>query len=98
MNIRKMLLWFVLIDFAALTAWAVWHVGYVGIFEAGLASPGSIQVLVDLVIALSLACTWMIADARRRGVAAWPWVAATLLLGSLAPLVYLIRRESIARG
>lgn len=96
MNVKKVLLWFVLLDFAALTAWAVGHVGYVGIFEAGVASPGSIQILVDLVIALALVCVWMFDDARRRGVTPWPWIAATLFVGSLAPLVYLIRRESAA--
>jgi hypothetical protein len=97
MNVRKMLLWFVLVDFAALTTWSLWQVGYVGIWQAGLASPGALQVLADLGISVGLVCTWMIADARRRGVVAWPWVTATLLLGSLAPLLYLIRREGAVR-
>ncbi|MFT4569312.1 MAG: hypothetical protein ACI8TX_000476 [Hyphomicrobiaceae bacterium] len=96
MNVKKILLWFVLIDFSALTAWAIWHVGYLGIFEAAMASPGSIQLGVDLVIALTLFMGWMVQDAQRRGVAAWPWVVATLFLGSLAPLAYLVRRESTA--
>jgi len=97
MNVKKILLWFVLVDFAALTTWSMWHVGYVGIWQAGLSSPGAIQVLADLCIAVGLVCAWIVADARRRGVAAWPWVTATLLVGSLAPLVYLIRREGAAR-
>lgn len=51
------------------------------------------QVLADLVIALSLVLVWMVRDARQRGVSPVPWVAATLLLGSFGPLFYLLARE-----
>lgn len=94
MNVKKLLLWFVLIDFALFSAWVMWEVGYLGIWQSGLASPGSLQVLLDLVICAGLICFWMIGDARQRGVNPWPWVVATLLAGSLAPLLYLIVRES----
>lgn len=36
---------------------------------------------------------WLIGDARRRGVAAWPWLLAILLLGSIGLLAYLFVRE-----
>ena len=98
MNVKKVLLWLVLIDFALFTAWVMWEVGYIGIWQAGVASPGSWQVLLDLFICAGLICVWMIADARKRGVNAWPWVIATLFAGSLAPLAYLIRRESAGAG
>jgi hypothetical protein len=48
--------------------------------------------LADLLIALSLIVSWMVRDARARGVSALPYVLLTLALGSAGPLVYLIRR------
>lgn len=93
MNWKVILLLFVIIDFGALTAWAIYEVGYFGIFEAGLAGPGAMQVLVDLVIVCGLACLWMLADARRSGLNPWPYVVITLFAGSFGPLLYLLRRE-----
>lgn len=95
MNLKKVLLWLALIDFALFSTWVMWKVGYVGIWQAGLSSPGAQQVLVDLCIAAGLICLWIIQDARQRGNNPWPWVIGTLFLGSLAPLAYLIRRESL---
>ena len=43
-------------------------------------------------IALSLVIAWMVRDARARGVSPLPYVVLTLALGSVGPLVYLIRR------
>lgn len=94
MNLKKLALWFVLIDFGLFSTWVMWRVGYLGIWQAGFASPGSLQVLLDLCICAGLICAWIIADARQRGANPWPWVVGTLFLGSLAPLAYLIRRES----
>jgi len=39
----------------------------------------------------------MVVDARRRGVTAWPWVVATIALGSIAPLAYLVAHGSRSR-
>ncbi len=94
MNVKKLVLWMVLVDFALYSSWVLWEVGYVGIWAAGLASPASLQILLDLVICAGLFCVWLVADARQRGINPWPWVVATLALGSLAPLTYLILRES----
>lgn len=93
MNRKTLLIAFVIVDFALLTAWAIVEVGYLGIFAAGLANPGALQILVDLVILGVLACGWMIADARRRRTNPWPYVLVTLFLGSFGPLLYLLRRE-----
>lgn len=93
MKMKKLLLWMVLLDFALFSSWVLWDVGYLGVWRAGFASPASLQILLDLVICASLVCLWMVADARQRGVVAWPWVVATFALGSLAPLSYLIVRE-----
>lgn len=94
MNWKKALLLFVLVDFSMLTAWALWSGGIQGILLTHTASPGGWQVMFDLVISVGLICAWMVADARERGVAAWPWVVAALFLGSLSPLAYLLRRET----
>lgn len=98
MNMKKLLLWFVLIDFALFSGWVMWKVGYIGIWQAGFASLGSLQVLLDLVICASLICAWIFNDARQRGANPWPWMIATLFAGSLAPLLYLIVRERVPQG
>jgi hypothetical protein len=93
MNRTVLLLGLVLADFLALTGWAIHHHGYVGLFEAAVATPAGIQVGIDLVIALSLFTVWMWRDARERGIAVFPFVVLTATLGSIGALAYLLRRE-----
>ena len=64
-----------------------------GLIEGASANLGAIQVLWDLVIVCLLACFWMVADARRRGRNAWPFVAITLFAGSFGPLLYILVGE-----
>ena len=82
-----------LVLFGALTAAALWHHGYWGIFAPQLQSLAGGQVLADLVIALVLVLVWLYRDARSQGRNPWPWVVATLTLGSFGPLVYLLTRR-----
>ncbi len=96
MNGKQIGLGLVLADFTALTAYAVYEVGYAGFFDALFSNIVGVTVLVDLCIALSLVMVWMYRDARERGLSATPYIVATFLLGSIGPLVYLIRRESAA--
>jgi hypothetical protein len=35
----------------------------------------------------------MAADARQRGLPAWPFIAMTVVMGSFGPLTYLVVRE-----
>lgn len=77
------------IPFALVSAYAVAQVGYTGIFSYHLPSPAGWQVFLDLCVALILVLSWMISDARRHGRTVWPYVVATLLLGSFGPLAYL---------
>jgi len=93
MNWKTGVLLLVLLDFAALTVWALYEVGYLGIFAAGLASPASMQILADLIILGGLSCLWMIVDARAHGANPWPYVVLTLLTGSFGPLLYLLVRQ-----
>ena len=93
MSARLIVLVAVIGGFALLTALALMDVGYFGILKPHFLSWGAGQVFADLVIALTLACIWMVNDARERGMSAWPFVAITLVVGSFGPLAYLVMRE-----
>ncbi len=83
-----------LILFGTLTAVAIWNDGVMGIFSSIFSSWGSLQIYVDLIIALSIIMVWMWRDARAAGRNPWPWIIATLVVGAFSPLVYLLIRES----
>lgn len=85
----RLLLMLVLLVFCTYSAYAVSEVGYLGIITSHLHVAG-VQVLSDLVIALTLFMVWMVGDARRRGRNPWPYVALTLGLGSIGALAYLL--------
>jgi uncharacterized protein DUF2834 len=94
MNAKQIGLAVVLADFAALTGYAVYQYGYVGFFEIIMSNAATVTAFVDLCIALGLVMMWMVRDARARGVSPIPYVLLTLALGSVGPLLYLIRREA----
>jgi hypothetical protein len=83
-----------LVLFGALSAAALSQHGYFGIFALPFQTLAGTQVLVDLVIALTLVMVWMWRDAKATGRNAWPWLIATLALGSFGPLVYLLTRPA----
>lgn len=93
MNTRQILLSIVALDFLAFSLWVVADQGFIGMFETLLSTWSGVQVLADLSIALTMILVWMVVDARRRGIAALPFIVATLALGSIGPLAYLVRRE-----
>ena len=78
----------ILIPFLALTAYAVWDVGLIGIPEYHIHSSAGWQVFIDLVIACVLLMFFLVRDARSKGINPWPWVVATLFTGSISPLIY----------
>lgn len=82
-----------LIAFGVLTGAAVWQHGYLGVFASPLQSLASMQIFVDLVIALSLFLVWLWRDARATGRNPWPWLVVTLAAGSFGPLLYLLARK-----
>ena len=92
MNIKQLATEVVLVAFLIFSVYVVYHYGYIGLFEQALANAATIQVFLDLTIALSLVTIWMWFDARERGVSAVPYILLTLTLGSIGPLVYLVRR------
>ena len=83
----------VILGFGLLTALALMDVGYFGIIAPHFRSWGAAQVFTDLVILAFLACVWMAADARERGLPVWPFIAITLVAGSFGPLFYLVARQ-----
>lgn len=81
----------VLAGFSALTAYTVYQHGYIGFFQLMAANAATITASVDLVIALGLILLWIGQDAWERGISPFPYVLLTLALGSIGPLLYLIR-------
>ena len=92
-SVRQALLVIVLVSFGAFTAVALAVDGFVGIFHAVTFNLVSIQIFVDLVLAIGLIDIWVHGDARSRGRNPWPWLAASLLTGMFAPLIYLLVRN-----
>lgn len=92
MNLKRIGLSLLLAAFLALTGYAVYQHGIVGVFELMLANSVTTLAFMDLAIALSLVTVWMWGDARRRGRSAIPYVLVTLALGSAGPLLYLLTR------
>ncbi|MDX1497665.1 MAG: hypothetical protein R3352_08930, partial [Salinisphaeraceae bacterium] len=92
-NKKLWILYIIFIDFVIFTGYVVYQEGYFGFLDLALGSLWGGQVFIDLVIALLLFLTWMLGDAKARGVTAWPYVVGTFCLGSIVPLWYLIRRE-----
>ena len=92
---RTALLSLILLAFGAFSVYVMWDFGYLGIWRAGLANAAALQILLDLVITCLLISAWMIADARARGLKAWPFVGITLAAGSFGPLLYLLYRERL---
>jgi hypothetical protein len=82
----------ILAGFGAYSLWVVHGHGYTGFLTLAGREPWALQMLLDLVLGLSFAIGWMRGDARRRGIAAWPYIVVTLFLGSIGLLAYVVRR------
>lgn len=78
-----------LVPFSLLTLYAITQVGYLGILDYHRHSPAGWQVMADLVVALLLVLAWLVPNARAHGRNPWPWIAITLTMGSIGPLLYL---------
>jgi hypothetical protein len=92
MNRKQLALSATLIVILAMDAYSVYLYGFIGFFRIVLANFAGVTAFVDLLIALVLIIVWMGEDARQRNVSAIPYVVITIALGSIGPLLYLIRR------
>jgi hypothetical protein len=98
MTPKALVLDVVLAVFLVLTGYAVWQHGYLGVLGSAFLNSATAQIFVDLCIALTLILFWMWEDARRHAISPLPFALLTLALGSIGPLVYLIRREFALRA
>jgi hypothetical protein len=92
MNRKQLALSAALIVLLAMDAYSVYHYGYIGFFRMVLANFAGVTALADLAIALVLVLAWIGNDARQRNISAIPYLVLTIALGSIGPLLYLIRR------
>ena len=84
----------VLVVFTAFSLWVFAQTGVLGFYEQLLPSAAAWQIFFDLSVSLALVMVWVWHDARRHGRRFWPWLIAALLVGSIAPLAYLLRRPA----
>lgn len=81
----------VLVPFTAFSLYVVAEHGPLGFLPLHREGWG-LQIFLDLVIALLIGLTWMVPEARTRGINPWPYVVGTFLLGSISVLGYLVHR------
>ncbi len=68
--------------------------GVMGFPNAITFSWASIQIYLDLVIAIVMVMVWMFRDAKKIGRNPWPWIAAAFVVGCFSPLAYLATRNA----
>ena len=90
MNTYRIASLLLLLLLGGVTLGALLEVGYIGIFQLLVESSAGWQVFVDLAAALILVLLFLRDDAQRRRITCWPWLLATLMLGSIAPLLYVL--------
>lgn len=99
MSAKRLGLSLLLLAFLSLSLYAVSQYGYLGFFvAAAFANATTFTAFTGLVIALGLVTVWMWADPCERGVNPIPYVVLTLVLGSVGPLLYLLRRAGHAQA
>ena len=94
MKLRLFSVFAVFAAFSIYTAIVVMNHGYTGFLELALTGGWGAQVFIDLCIALILFTLWMVPDARKLGIPAWPYFLAILTTGSVGALAYLVHRTA----
>ena len=98
MNWKKLGLAFFTLDFLALSAFALFGEPVSALVETVSGNFWGIQIFADLCIALTFGTVWMWRDAKRLGINPLPYALAVPLTGSIALLVYALRRPSAAHA
>jgi hypothetical protein len=88
----------ILAGFTTYSLWVVAGYGYTGFLSLASREPWALQLLLDLVIACSFGIGWMVHDARKYRIATWPFVIATLAVGSIGLLGYVAWRGFAPRA
>lgn len=91
MNGKQIALGIVLADFVALLGYALYSYGVAGFLALEVGNAVAVASTADLTIALTMVAVWIWRDATKRGISPIPYVVLTAVLGSVGPLVYLIR-------
>jgi hypothetical protein len=89
---RKGTVALVFVPFTIFSVWVAANHGPFGWLTLAGREPWALQVLLDLCIALFVVGSLVVRDAKARGRNPWPWVVATALLGSIAPMAYVLTR------
>lgn len=84
----------ILVDFLAFTGWTIYSEGVVAALGFVTEHLWNTQIAIDLVLSCGFVILWMAHDCKRRGVNPWPWVAVTVVTGSLGWLTYLLTRPA----
>jgi len=90
---RKGLIAIVFVPFLVFSLWVASTHGPLGFLDVAGREPWAMQMLLDLAIALFVVTSLVVRDARATGRNPWPWVAATVLVGSIAPMLYALTRR-----
>jgi len=91
-RMKKLLPAIVLLPFTAYSLLVIEQNGYFGFLTLATREPWAMQMLLDLCISLFLVGAWIRADARARGIPAWPYLVALPFVGSIGALAYLVHR------
>lgn len=86
----------VFIPFTIFTAIVAVDQGFAPVLEL-LQTGWGAQVFLDLVIAAVISLTYIVPEAKQRGINPWPYVALTPILGSIVLLAYLVHRAVVER-
>ena len=92
MNLKQIGLEIVLLGFAAFTGYCLYEFGPAGVFRLAFENPVSTLLFTDLTISLVIVLTLLGRDAVEHHISMLPYIALTLMFGSVGPLLYLIRR------
>lgn len=83
----------VFVSFTVFSTWVAVEHGPLGFLTLATEGGWGLQMLLDVGIALGVASFWIVPDARRHGINPWPFLVASVGLGSIGALAYVVHRE-----
>jgi hypothetical protein len=81
-----------LVPFAIFSTWVIAGHGTTGFLTLSAREPWALQMLLDVALSCLIYSVWLVPDARRHGIRAWPYLVLTLVAGSIGGLAYLVHR------